>query len=31
LFGEYILAVCKAGIWRMSDDINEAIRSETND
>jgi hypothetical protein len=29
LLGERMLAVCNAGIWRMSDDINEATRRET--
>ncbi len=29
LLGERMLAVCNAGIWRMSDDINEATRFET--
>jgi hypothetical protein len=29
LLGERILAVCNAGIWQMSDDINEATRFET--
>jgi hypothetical protein len=29
--GEHNSRVCKAGIWRMSDNISEATRSDMND